>query len=287
MAVYVVSDIHGHLKAFDKALSLASPADTDEIYILGDLIDRGPDPLGVIAHARSLSNAHVLMGNHEELMLLALSRVAPPCNGRIDISRMHKSEFTDWMSWMQNGGATTLEQLEKITEDGYLELLAWMRDLPLYEIVETHERSYILVHAGLGITRANYWRYEYGDNSLTDKETLLSFMEFQEPEDLVWIRGDFWSRHTGLIDEQGEGPVVIAGHTPSPALTYLCGDDVACITDEGKGTIVRLGADESTANVPDRICIDCAAAMGYPNGRIGVLCLDTGESFFADIEEGE
>ena len=67
MATYITSDAHGHLRALDQALEQAAPGADDTVYVLGDMIDRGPEPVGVINLVRSLPNVHVLMGNHERL----------------------------------------------------------------------------------------------------------------------------------------------------------------------------------------------------------------------------
>lgn len=64
MATYVTSDAHGHVRALDRALELAGPGSGDVVYVLGDMVDRGPDPVGVLRLVRSLPNARVLMGNH-------------------------------------------------------------------------------------------------------------------------------------------------------------------------------------------------------------------------------
>ena len=52
MAVYVTSDAHGHVRALDEVLERVSLGASDELYVLGDLIDRGPDPLGVVSLVR-------------------------------------------------------------------------------------------------------------------------------------------------------------------------------------------------------------------------------------------
>ena len=49
-------------------------------------------------------------------------------------------------------------------------------------------------------------------------------MAAQRPDDLLWIRDDFWTSPTGLVNERGEGPIVIAGHTPTPYLTGMLGE---------------------------------------------------------------
>lgn len=44
MAKYVISDIHGYLsRMFDVLREATFDWDNDELYVLGDIIDRGPE----------------------------------------------------------------------------------------------------------------------------------------------------------------------------------------------------------------------------------------------------
>lgn len=287
MATYVVSDIHGHLQAFKSAVEQAQITEQDELYVLGDLIDRGPDPLGVIEYVRSLPNVHVLMGNHEQLMLLSLQNVAPPEDGHFDLTTMGESEFSDWLTWTQNGGGTTIAQLEKLSEDEFLELIAWTRELSFCEILGVAGCIYILVHAGIDVLRSNLWFYNHPDADRTNILTYEQMMAEQNLEDLVWIREDFWSRPTNFINEKGEGAVIIAGHTPSYNLQFYTDEAHEWTSPEGKGIIIGLGATEATGGIAERVDIDCCAAVGAPLGRVGIMRLDDGAQFFGDIVEGE
>lgn len=75
---YVVGDIHGRLdlfaaltEAIDADDRKAGSADTS-VILLGDLVDRGPDSAGVVAHARAWQQrrkVRILAGNHEEMFL--------------------------------------------------------------------------------------------------------------------------------------------------------------------------------------------------------------------------
>lgn len=49
---YVLSDIHGHQDAFDSILSQISMTDEDQLYIIGDVIDRGPDSIELLQHMK-------------------------------------------------------------------------------------------------------------------------------------------------------------------------------------------------------------------------------------------
>ena len=81
---------------------------------------------------------------------------------------------------------------------------------------------------------------------------------------------------------------VRSGHTPTVSLGRYCevGGLAGLDEESGRGQIVRLGG-EDTAGVPDRIDIDCAAATGSEFGRVGILRLDDGAEFYANILPGE
>ena len=133
MATYITSDAHGHLRALDQALEQAAPGADDTVYVLGDMIDRGPGPVGVINLVRSLPNVHVLMGNHERLMLNAIER-----GSQMDI-------FT----WERNGGYTTSAQFDALPVAEYRAVIEWIRELPLSDAIEVGDRTYLLAHAGI------------------------------------------------------------------------------------------------------------------------------------------
>lgn len=60
-----VGDVHGCIDEFNTLLNkLSYNKKEDRLILLGDLIDRGPDSVGVVRKARQL-NLECLMGNHE------------------------------------------------------------------------------------------------------------------------------------------------------------------------------------------------------------------------------
>ena len=67
----VIGDVHGHYEALSILLDLINPTQGDEIYFLGDLIDRGPQSAQVVGLVME-NKYHCLMGNHEQMMLDAI-----------------------------------------------------------------------------------------------------------------------------------------------------------------------------------------------------------------------
>ena len=61
--IYVVSDIHGQYEKLVKLLEVINLNSTDELYILGDIIDRGPEIVKVVDLVMStpIIQKHILM----------------------------------------------------------------------------------------------------------------------------------------------------------------------------------------------------------------------------------
>lgn len=60
----IIGDIHGCLEELDLLIKELNPSKEDKLISLGDLIDRGPDSLGVVRRAQELGMIS-LLGNHE------------------------------------------------------------------------------------------------------------------------------------------------------------------------------------------------------------------------------
>ena len=64
MVVAVFGDAHAHAEAFDAMLAAAGTRGVEELWSLGDMIGRGPDPEHVVARTRERCSV-ALMGNHD------------------------------------------------------------------------------------------------------------------------------------------------------------------------------------------------------------------------------
>lgn len=125
---YVMSDIHGMAELLERMLRKISFSPEDTLYILGDMIDRGPDPAGVIELAASRENIVALKGNHEDMFAEWYEYTADKSEGYF---------YNTYRILMSR--ASTREKLP--------EYVRWMKKLPLYKKVKIKDTCYILAHA--------------------------------------------------------------------------------------------------------------------------------------------
>lgn len=66
---FVFGDIHGRFATFKALLDLINyDPETDVIYSVGDMIDRGPDSVPVVQFFQQ-DHCHAVLGNHEQMVL--------------------------------------------------------------------------------------------------------------------------------------------------------------------------------------------------------------------------
>jgi serine/threonine protein phosphatase 1 len=157
-----ISDIHGYALTFRALLQALKLKREDQLYLLGDYIDRGPDSQGVIDHIMQLQasgfQVNCLRGNHEEMLLESLA---------------DKDEYLE--SWLYNGGHETLESFG-VQEPAQIPrpYIEWIKALPYY--IELPKA--FLVHAGLEFTD--------GD-PLADRDAMLWTRGWYDQLDRTWL----------------------------------------------------------------------------------------------------
>lgn len=184
--VYAIGDVHGCLDRLASvheqiAEDLANrPVDNSILVHLGDYVDRGLDSAQVVDWLHEGAPVPVeqvvnLMGNHEDLMLRALSGT-------------NKDAASIWLT---NGGADSLMSWDisrKVPPEDWASLIPPAHKTFLEELqISVRFGGYMFVHAGIrpGVP-----------------------LDKQEKQDLLWIREPFLSWKP-LHDA-----VVVHGHTP-------------------------------------------------------------------------
>lgn len=66
--IYIISDIHGCYDEYMELLRKINFKDSDELYILGDVVDKGPHPIKVIQDMMMRTNVFPIIGNHDYIV---------------------------------------------------------------------------------------------------------------------------------------------------------------------------------------------------------------------------
>lgn len=187
--LFVVSDIHGHIKQFEEILTHWNVEDT--LVVLGDLIDRGPDSLKVIEKVIELKQTYgeqvvFLKGNHEDMLLNFLNNPLEKqeryyINGGKETMGNFLAQLPSDMA-----EASYAEQAEAVKRHFHSQL-EFLEAAPVYQIIG----NVLFTHAGFN----------------SEFETL----EESTMRDFIWIRKHY-------LQENKTPYVNVFGHTP---LSYI------------------------------------------------------------------
>ncbi len=257
----MVGDVHGALGSLRTLLQRARLTDFEDhwlgdgatLVLLGDLMDRGPDGLGVLrlvqrleAQAQQAGGQVIsLLGNHEVMMLAALRFRG----GR----RVGGDPYGLYTYWKENGGRLRdLSQLEPTD-------LEWLEARPAMHL----HGDWLLLHADSRL----YLRL--GDSLPRVNELAAAMLRARTPETWVDFLNAFAERELySAADGQEQaaetlrvfgGHRLVHGHTPvfvlrgtpaGPLMSphryaggLVLGLDSAMAYQQGSGFMVRLDAD--------------------------------------------
>lgn len=226
--IYVISDIHGELELFKAMIKKIDLKPEDTLYVLGDLIDRGEHSIDTLIFAMSHPNIEFIIGNHEDMM----------CS----IYNGNEKFFNNWLREC-NGGKITLDQYNALEESMKLKIEKFLKEAPLYKLIEVKGKKIILVHAGIKT---------FNNLSLED------LIKNQTRRDIIWIRDEFTKNPCR------KDVTVIFGHTFTESLCNEHRIWYSYINENGK-------------MFNDKIGIDCGS---YESKKLGCLRLDDMKEFY-------
>ena len=193
---YVMSDIHGCYREYRAMLEKIVFSDADTLYILGDVVDRGPQVAELLVDIMARRNVRLLAGNHEYMGLRVLGTVCKRGGLTAALDDFSEEDIKSCFLWMNDGGSQTLSQLRRDGDAAFRRAAEFLAELPLYEEVSAGGREYVLVHAGLEPFQPGKPLEDYGP-----AELLFHRADYSQPY--------FPDRYT------------ITGHTP----TFFSGGD--------------------------------------------------------------
>lgn len=244
MATYVLSDIHGLQDRFVAMLELIQFQKEDTLYILGDVIDRGPDGIALLQRIRKEANMILLMGNHEHMMMQYYDAQDALKHGGDILSSMECIH-----RWELNHNKPTKQAFEALSKEEQTELRSYIKRLPLaFPDVVVNDRHFYLVHAN--------WNEAFMNTPVYLEECAEKNVD---PIRLLWDR----------IDETFPMPkdkILIFGHTVT--LFYQRSHPYQIWTN-------HIALDQAKF-----IAIDCGCAANNEDTRLACIRLDDLEVFY-------
>ena len=200
---YVMSDLHGCYDKYAGMLEKIGFGEDDTLYILGDVIDRGPDGIKILLDMMGRKNVIPVIGNHESLALWNLKRIR---DGAPEEELWKKRAYR---LWMLSDGEPTAAAFRALPKETQAVLVEYIESFSVYEEITVDGRRFHLSHTlpdyrpGLNIHNVSLMEFIWGE---PDYETAYA-------PDVFFVTGH---TPTNVIDPaffgkiwQGNGHIVI------------------------------------------------------------------------------
>lgn len=171
MGVYATADLHGRLDLFRQMQSYLKEDDT--LYIIGDVIDRGPDGWELFKEVMKDSRCKLLKGNHEDMCFKAMN------------DAKYGNYQENILDWFVNGGSETFDQI--LADKNGLNIYPLMGELiTQITYINKNNINIILNHSG-------YYnnKFSWNDELLWDRtQYKVDFAKgWRGPEDVIVVHG--------------------------------------------------------------------------------------------------
>ncbi len=186
---YVVADIHGCYEEYMELIQKINLAEEDHLYILGDALDRGDEPMKVILDMVQRKNITYIIGNHDYLFLYFIRKLGLDLSS---VSNMSADDIVDFQAYLEDGGLVTIETFMKLSSVEKKAVYDFLGNSKVYEELIVDNKRYILVHAGID---------NFKEEKTLDEYDVLDF---------ICERADYSRRYF-----QDNNTYVITGHTPT------------------------------------------------------------------------
>ena len=237
---YVMSDLHGAYGRYMSMLEKIKFSGADVLYILGDVVDYGPEPMKLLHDMSMRANVIPIMGNHDFVTLDILRQLPAVVSPDSLKRRFGKdlAEFTEYMEeWFRIGGKPTLDSFMRESGGGRKHILQYLSGFYGYKVITVTSKTYVLSHAGIPSQPRNKKLASYRlDN---------------------WGKFDWLQAGVDYGRQYFTDAFLVTGHLPT-----------SNISESSRGKIYCSFG---------HIAIDTGSAFGE---AMGCLCLDTGEEFY-------
>ncbi|MCM1187586.1 MAG: fructose-bisphosphatase class III [Lachnoclostridium sp.] len=212
--------------------------ESDTLYVLGDIVDRGPHPIKVLLMLMEMPNVICLAGNHELMALECLEFLMQEITD-ISLESFDQKMLDNLMTWQINGSSTTIDEFRALPQGMREEIIDFIKDFSIYEEVIVAGKAYLLVHGGLG----NF----YPGKDIDDYSI----------KELIWDRAEYDIQYY-------EDKYVVTGHTPTQEI--IGNPRPGYIFRENHHIALDCGCSRSDGRLA-AICLDTGKEYYVPENR--------------------
>lgn len=137
---YAMSDLHGCYDKYAQMLEKIGFGEDDTLYILGDVIDRGPDGIRILLDMMGRKNVIPIIGNHESLALSSLKHI------RDGVPERALLPTKAYRLWMLSDGEPTAAAFRALPKETQAALVEYIESFSVYEEIIVDRRRFHLSH---------------------------------------------------------------------------------------------------------------------------------------------
>ncbi|MEY4752044.1 MAG: hypothetical protein RIQ60_4258 [Pseudomonadota bacterium] len=166
--IYLIGDLQGCCDAFERLLAdIGFSSSRDQIYLLGDLVNRGPASLDTLKRLLSLGDsARCLLGNHDLHLLAAAHGVRPLGRGDTIGQILNSPQRAAMLDWLRY-------QHLALNEHGWLMVHAGV--LPQWDLAQTLALASDLQTVLRGPELPAFLREMYGNQPVQWNDSLRGY----------------------------------------------------------------------------------------------------------------
>ena len=147
MAVYVMSDLHGNYEGFMSILEQIKFSEEDELYVDGDIVDRGKGGIKILQYMMMQPNIYPIIGNHEYALMQVLDFVTQEITEET-ISKIDEKTLQNIIEYQNIGGQVTLDEFHKLSKEEQQDIMEYLKEFAAYEEISVKGNKFVIIHAG-------------------------------------------------------------------------------------------------------------------------------------------
>jgi len=193
--IYVMSDIHGCYDKYIRMLEKIKFNENDTLYILGDVLDRGPAGIKTLLDLSNRENVVLLRGNHDHQAGILLSNLH-----MLDDKNCPRELIELYGVWLSDGGKNTLAEYLQLTAEEQKAVINTIRCMRKCVEIQVEDKKYLLAHTVPGSERISDYK------NWTLEECILGEPDYEERyfEDMYVVTGH---TPTGFIKKESVGRI--------------------------------------------------------------------------------